>query len=174
MGGSVPFEVALQQRLDLIRPSRDLLADCLRRHPPRLNPGIDRVVALLHGRGSAVHLVSGGFEPMILPLAAKLGIAADRVHANRIRHHEDGSYRDFDPEVPTSRSGGKARLVDLLKDRYAYRTVIMVGDGATDLEARPPADAFIGYGGIAVREKVRDGADWFITDFADLIAILEG
>jgi phosphoserine phosphatase len=31
----------------------------------------------------------------------------------------------------------------------------MVGDGATDMQAKPPADAFIGFGGIAVREKVK-------------------
>jgi phosphoserine phosphatase len=49
----------------------------------------------------------------------------------------------------------------------------MVGDGATDLEARPPADGFIGYGGIVVREKVKAGADWFVTDFAELITALD-
>ena len=49
----------------------------------------------------------------------------------------------------------------------------MVGDGATDLEARPPADGFIGYGGIVVREKVKAGADWFVTDFSELIAGLD-
>lgn len=41
----------------------------------------------------------------------------------------------------------------------------MVGDGVTDMQARPPADAFIGYGGVVKREKVQTGADWFITDF---------
>jgi phosphoserine phosphatase len=44
----------------------------------------------------------------------------------------------------------------------------MVGDGATDLEARPPADLMIGFGGVVVREKVRDHADWFVTDFKEL------
>jgi phosphoserine phosphatase len=40
----------------------------------------------------------------------------------------------------------------------------MVGDGATDMQAKPPADLFIGYGGVVVREAVRDGADLFVTD----------
>lgn len=44
----------------------------------------------------------------------------------------------------------------------------MLGDGATDMQAKPPATAFIGYGGIVVRESVRKGADFFITDFAEL------
>ena len=62
--------------------------------------------------------------------------------------------------------------------------VVMVGDGVTDLEARPPADVFIGaeaaiehcvdyfltgYGGVTERERVRQGADFYVTDFATLI-----
>ena len=46
----------------------------------------------------------------------------------------------------------------------------MVGDGATDMDARPPADLFIGFGGIVVRDSVKAGADWFVTDFEDMIA----
>jgi len=49
----------------------------------------------------------------------------------------------------------------------------MVGDGATDMQARPPADAFIGYGGIVVREPVRRGADWFVTHFDELLRELK-
>lgn len=37
---------------------------------------------------------------------------------------------------------------------------------------RPPADLFIGFGGNAVREKVKAGADWFAMEFQDLIAKL--
>ena len=36
------------------------------------------------------------------------------------------------------------------------------GVGATDMEARDAggADAFLGFGGVAVRDKVKAGADW--------------
>jgi phosphoserine phosphatase len=40
------------------------------------------------------------------------------------------------------------------------------------MEARPPADVFVGFGGNAVREKVKAGADWFVMDFAELISSL--
>ncbi len=49
----------------------------------------------------------------------------------------------------------------------------MIGDGATDLQARPPAHAMIGYGGIAQREKVMNGADMFVTHFDQLIEIID-
>ena len=48
----------------------------------------------------------------------------------------------------------------------------MIGDGVTDLEARPPADMFIGYGGVVVRDRVKKEADWFVTDFNVLIDAL--
>lgn len=34
----------------------------------------------------------------------------------------------------------------------------------TDMQAKPPADLFIGFGGVVVREAVREGADIFVTD----------
>lgn len=173
MGGAVPFQDALRERLALIRPSRDLIERCLRAHPPRLTLGIDRLIAALHARGTPVYLVSGGFEPMILPLAQRLGIVADRVHANALHFAPDGAYAGFAADRPTARSGGKAAVLGQLKRSFAYDPLIMVGDGVTDLEARPPADGFIGYGGVVVREKIKAEADWFVTDFTELITALE-
>ena len=49
---------------------------------------------------------------------------------------------------------------------FGHKSVVMIGDGVTDMQAKPPAALFIGFGGVVVREKVRDGADWFISDFS--------
>ena len=51
--------------------------------------------------------------------------------------------------------------------------MIMVGDGMTDMQAKPPAQLVIGYGGIVDRPSVRDQADWFVTDFEELIEALD-
>ena len=61
------------------------------------------------------------------------------------------------------RTGAGAACRPVACDRYG--PIVMVGDGVTDMQARPPADLFIGFGGIAQRPPVREGADWFITDF---------
>ena len=115
---------------------------------------------------------------MIEPVAAELGVEVGRIYANRLLFHGDtGEYAGFDETEPTSRAGGKARVVSQLRSSQGYETVVMVGDGATDMEARDVeggADAFIGFGGVAVREKVRDGADWFVTDFQEVIDELHG
>ena len=168
MGGAVPFEIALQQRLNLIRPTRAQLAECLRQHPPRLTPGIQELVRRLTARGTHVHLVSGGFRQMIEPVAKLIGVPGERIIANVLRFNADGTFESFDPLQPTAASGGKAKALAQLRARFGYRPLVMVGDGATDLEARPPADLMIGFGGVVVREKVRDHADWFVTDFKEL------
>ena len=51
----------------------------------------------------------------------------------------------------------------------------MIGDGATDMEARDiprGADAFIGYGGVRCREAVLKGADWFVNHFHELRSVV--
>ena len=39
-------------------------------------------------------------------------------------------------------------------------------------KARPPADAFVGYGGVVVREAVAKGADWYVHSFEELINVV--
>jgi len=173
MGGSVPFHVALENRLRIFQPSLKDIADCNEKHPLQLTPGVSELIDTLHSRGADVYLVSGGFRQMINPLADILDISKDRVFANNLLFKEDGSYAGFDAEEPTSRAGGKAKVVGMLKEKFGYDTVFVVGDGATDMEAKPPADAFIGFGGIAIREAVQQGADWFVLDLNDLIVPLK-
>jgi len=182
MGGSVPFREALRARLALIAPTRASLAAFLAAHPPaaQLSPGVAQLVAALHARGTHVFLVSGGFRQMIAPVAEALGVPPERVFANSILFKDGagevagaGAYAGFDEREPTSRDGGKADVVRALVAARGYSPVVMVGDGVTDMQARPPADAFVGYGGVVAREAVERGADWFVRDFADVLAVVE-
>jgi phosphoserine phosphatase len=68
------------------------------------------------------------------------------------RRNDAGEYTGFEPEEPTSRDGGKARVIAMLKEKHGFQRVVMVGDGATDMQAKPPADATIGFGGVVVRD----------------------
>merc|ERR1711915_444742 len=169
MGGNVTFRKALQDRLNIIQPSQNQIREFLVKKPPSLTPKISDLVKLLQSRGTAVYLVSGGFHEFIDPIADILSIPRDNVFANRLYFHLDGSYATFDMNQPTSESGGKGRAIQKLKAEHDYKNLVMIGDGATDLEACPPADAFIGFGGNQVREKVKENASWFVTNFQELI-----
>ena len=63
-------------------------------------------------------------------------------------------------------------MIRKLQNDHGYSPILMVGDGATDMQAKPPADATIGFGGIAERENVRAVADWYIYDMQELLDIL--
>lgn len=91
-----------------------------------------------------MYLISGGFRVIINPIAESLGInVATNVFANTILFNENGDYDGFDEEELTSESGGKARVIELLKEAYGYDNVVMIGDGATDMEACPPAVSYL-------------------------------
>lgn len=172
MRGGMTFREALAKRLEMIQPTTDMLNNYLRSHPPHLTSGIEDLISELHDRGVAVYLVSGGFHAIIDPVAQRLDIPLKNVFANSIKFYFNGEYAGFDENEPTSHQEGKAEVCAYLKHRFGYRRLIMIGDGATDLAACPPADAFIGFGGNQVREKVKQEASWFVTSFQELLAEL--
>lgn len=172
-GGGLPFHEALTRRLALMKPSTDDLQRELDAKPPHeiLSPGVHECVSLLRERGVRVFLVSGGFRQMIEPIADEIGVSRSDIYSNTLLHHEDGSFRCHCPDEFTSRAGGKADAIVDLKKKHGFRKVVMVGDGATDMEAREVeggADAFIGYGGCKVRRAVMEGSDWYVHTFDEL------
>ena len=176
MEGDMPFQDALSARLGIMKPSEGVLRDFLGSHPPPLTPGMSDVVDRLRMRNVAIYLVSGGFVQMIGPVAAMLGIPSKNIYANEILFDEEtGDYAGFNPEAFTSRAGGKTEAIKYLKETFGHKNVIMVGDGGTDYEARRDgaADGFIGYGGVATRDVVKQNADWFIYDWKELLGVLE-
>jgi phosphoserine phosphatase len=50
-----------------------------------------------------------------------------------------GEYIGFDENELTSESGGKGRVIEVLKHKFGYNNVVMIGDGMTDFESCPPA-----------------------------------
>ena len=176
MEGDTKFEEALAARLDIIKPSRSAILKCLEDHPLELSPGVDRLVEALHERGIDVYLISGGFRIMIEPVAKTLMISKTNIIANTIFFDDDtetGEYTGFCRDEPTSADMGKPKAVQMIKDEFEYETVVMVGDGATDAQAKPPADAFVGFGGVAVRDAVREKACWYVRDFESMIEVVE-
>lgn len=172
MLGDLNFREALSRRLEIIKPTTSIIAQYLSSHKPRLTANVHELVEKLDQLNRDVYLVSGGFDVIIKPAADQLRIPEQRIYANHINFNSDGSYAGFDETKPTSCQDGKAQVITLLKQTMGYKNVVMIGDGVTDLEAKPPADAFIGFGGNQVREKVRAMSDWFVSDFKELIAEL--
>ncbi|OEU14473.1 phosphoserine phosphatase serb [Fragilariopsis cylindrus CCMP1102] len=178
MDGGMKFQDALAQRLDLLKPSRKQILDCLEKNPLLLTDGITKLISTLQSKNVDVYLVSGGFRIMIEPVAKILNInPSTHVIANTIVFDNDddtGLYKGFDTAEPTSKDMGKPKAIQqILDNRFYNNGIVMIGDGATDAQAKPPATAFIGFGGVVVREAVKNSADWFVTNFDDMTTIIE-
>jgi phosphoserine phosphatase len=162
MEGSLPLEQVYETRLARLAPSRRQLEAIGQLYVERVVPDAAAVIAALRHLGKRVGIVSGGLEIPVLALAAHLDVPGENVRAVPVVFHADGSYRDFDRACPLWRSGGKAEVLGALP--AAFRPLAFVGDGATDLEAQGSVDLFVGYGGVAVRARVKAGAQaWFQT-----------
>lgn len=169
MKGSMTFQDALRLRLNIIQPSQRQIQDFLKSHPSTLSPGIKEFVQRLRDANKSVYLITGGFDCLVGPIAEKFGIPLDHLFANKLHFQFNGQYAGFDVNQPTSKTGGKGEAINIIKRSLSGDVnVTMIGDGATDLEASPPADNFIGYGGNVVREEVRNRAQYYITDFQQL------
>ncbi|XP_060704391.1 phosphoserine phosphatase isoform X1 [Hemiscyllium ocellatum] len=140
MGGAVSFKKALMERLAIIKPSREQVNKLITDHPPCLTDGIKELVGHLQQRGVEVFLISGGFRSIVDHLAAQISVPLANVYANKLKFYFNGDYAGFDETQPTAESGGKGRIISHLKEERGFKKVVMIGDGATDLEACPPAD----------------------------------
>jgi len=144
MEGAMDFRTALASRLSAMQITREKLDEFITQHPPILTPGAASLVAALRARGIAVYLVSGGFRPLIAPAAAELGLdPSAHVVANSFvfppsgggaAAADTGAFATFDTNEPTSSSGGKARALEAIIAANGYKTVLMVGDGATGMD----------------------------------------
>jgi len=161
MRGEIPLEEVYGRRLELIRPRRETVEALGRAYVAALVPDARAVVAALRWLGKTVRVVSGGLRPPVEALARELGIGPESVAAVGIEFGEDGAYRGFERGSPLARSGGKEGV---LRAWSLPRPALLVGDGATDLEARPAVDAFAAYMGVAFRPAVAADADVVLRD----------
>ncbi|HED67011.1 MAG TPA: haloacid dehalogenase [Planctomycetes bacterium] len=156
MDGTIPLEEVYGRRLELVRPTRSDMERIARLYRERRLPHAAELVAALRAAGKRVAVVSGGLLPAVEPFARGLGI--EEVHAVDVRFGPDGTYAGFDEDSPLARSGGKLEVLGRIASAPGAGPIVLVGDGATDLEAAPVLDRFIAFGGVERRDLVFDAA----------------
>lgn len=175
MRGEIRLADIFASRMDLVAPSRNDVAALAGEYVSRVEPGAAESLAKLTNAGVRLVLVSGGLRDAILPLAGRLGIPDDDLHAVAVYFAEGGAYNGFDRTSPMTRNGGKAEMVRSLS---LEKPILAVGDGITDLELKtsnPPAvDAFAAYTGVIDRRIVTSAADYVIRTFEELPPIVLG
>lgn len=170
MDGTLSIDQVYAKRLELVRPDRDGMAWLGNRYVEEMVPGARETVHALHGLGKAVYVVSGGFLPAVKVLASSLSIEDSNVRAVDVYFDDAGAYKGFEEASPLAQPDGKAQVCREIVARHSR--VAMIGDGLTDLAARDAGACVIGFGGVANRKVVADGADYFLTK-PDLLLTLE-
>ncbi|HET8654563.1 MAG TPA: HAD-IB family phosphatase [Longimicrobiaceae bacterium] len=160
MAGALALDEVYGHRLSLIAPTLAQVQTLGRAYVDALVEDARETVAALRWLGKEVRVLSGGLRPPVEALARELGLEPSAVAAVGISFHGDGSYRDFERGSPLARNGGKPEVI---RAWGLPRPSLLVGDGATDLEARPAVDCFAAFMGVVHRPAVAAGADVVIS-----------
>jgi phosphoserine phosphatase len=170
MNGLIRMEDVFGRRMEIVRPGRDEAAAVGRRYVETVEPTAKATIAGLVQSGWTPIIISGGFRQTIGPLADFLGVS--KIEAVDLHFNPDGTYKGYASDYPTTRSGGKGQIIAELRAEFSPEKVVMVGDGASDLETAPQVDLFVGYGGYVSRDKVKREAKAFVTSLASIPALL--
>ena len=169
MQGAIPLESVYGERLAVIRPTADEVAELARAYADALAPGAREAIFRMRGEGVAVALVSGGIRQAIRPLAHDLGFGDADVRAVSLSFDDSGAFAGYDTTSPLATQRGKK---DVIAQLGLPRPLLAVGDGASDVAMRESADAFAAFTGYARREPAVKAADYVVSSFRDLMAIV--
>ena len=169
MHGELDFADSLRARVALLK---GLPASVLTEVQSEisLTPGARTLIRTLHKLGHHVALVSGGFEPVIAPLMAELGIA----------HMRANNLEIVDGKLTGALSGpiiDRAGKADALREFAALHSIaleqtIAIGDGANDLDMIALAGLGIDFN---AKPAVKAAADSSVTaPYLDSVLYLLG
>ena len=169
MNGQVDFATSLRWRVEALA---GLDADALDRVRARvrLTPGARTLCRTLRRLGFRVCLVSGGFEEVVAPLAAELGV--DRVRANRLRI-ADGRLTGEVEDPIIDRVGKRRALEEFAAEAgIPLSRTIAIGDGANDLDMLAAAGLGVAFN---AKPAVRAAADTSLSaPYLDSVLYLIG
>ncbi len=162
MQGDIKLEDVFGKRLEKIKPLKSDLDWLGQLYVDNITDGVQELISQLQQADITIYIVSGGLRQAVLVLANKLNIKQENVYAVDVQFDEEGEYQDFDHCSPLARAGGKEEIVNQI--RTSDMKIACIGDGITDLEMQNDDVFFIGFGGVEVREKVKEQANVFIED----------
>ena len=131
MRGELDFEASLRARVKLLAGLPETVLTDVQKEIT-LTPGARTLVRTMHKLGHHVALVSGGFESVIAPIVADLGIKHMRANNLEI---VDGNLTGNLTGAIIDRAGKAQALRDFAQEHsIALEQTIAIGDGANDLD----------------------------------------
>lgn len=169
MRGEIPLDSVYGERLALVRPGLADIVALTDAYSTSMAHGAKRAIGRLQDEGRRVVLISGGIREAILPVASLIGIPSRDVHAVSVLLDAKDAYGGFESDSPLATAEGKRTVAARLG---LPRTILAVGDGATDLAMQTAVDAFAAFVGFVHRDAVVSGADEVLESFDQLLELV--
>jgi D-3-phosphoglycerate dehydrogenase len=171
MEGGIAFDDSLRSRLCAFTASIEHVNNAGSYIASRVSPSIADNHWFFKEHKDRIHVVSGGFDEFILPVAENIGFKPDNVYANAFIFSPDGFISGVDTSRHLAHDKGKVHAV---KSLDLSGLVIVVGDGYTDYHIKESgvADYFIAYIENVHRTNVVEKADAVAHNFTDVIDFL--
>jgi len=166
MSGEIPLDQVFRKRLERIAPAPEDLEWVAERYQQTQVTGAHDVIKSLRKLRVNCQVISGGLLPAVAPFARTLGFADDEIHA--VPFPLGSLPLDAAIDVacahPLARDGGKPEIIAHVCESLGLDSdrAMLVGDGASDLEAAPGLGLFVGFGGVVTRDRVRDQSPVFL------------
>jgi phosphoserine phosphatase len=186
MDGELSLETVYSRRLELLAPTREHVRRLSQLYQDSVIPDAPAVVQALQAAGRQVFVVSGGLAEGVRAFGVWLGLPEAHIYAVELEYNQlagrwweawkhPGGRNPAEHYLahdggPLTIGQGKADVIRRLRQGRRGRA-LLVGDGVSDLEAGAAVDVFVGFGGVASRERVQAGAPVFIHA-AELAPIL--
>lgn len=158
MDGSISFRESLEQRLNLLAPSRQHMTPLIAELKGSVSESFKRNKEFFQKYADNIYIISNGFREFIEPIVTEFGIKPENILANEFKFDEAGKVTGFDSDNPLSANGGK---VEQLKKLNLPGDVYVIGDGYTDYEIKHAglANKFYAFTENVTRENVKSKAD---------------
>ena len=177
MEGEVHLQNVYDRRLELLCPTRAEIRALEQCYRNTLVPDTAETIQVLQQAGKVVFIISGGLLAAVRPFGEWLGIPGQNIRAVDVYYNRlSGQWWDYqqdrwgkppdeaylDPQAtPLIESQGKADVVRQFLAGRQGRSML-VGDGMSDLAARPAVDLVVGFGGVVARHSVVNQTEVFI------------
>jgi len=185
MEGDIPLESVYEKRMVAVKPTRAQLKVVRQAYRDKMVSDAREVVTELQTQGKQVFIVSGGLREAVADFGEWLGIPANHIFAVGMEYNQlSGDWWRYNrpnetesflavEDHPLTATGGKTAIIENeIRPHYKGRAML-IGDGLSDLEARPSVDLFVGFGGAVKRARIVAEADVFIpTAFLSPIVAL--
>jgi phosphoserine phosphatase len=150
-----------EKRLNLVKPTKQQVAELGNDYASNLVPDIKTVISILYKLKKEIYIISAGLLPSVVSLGTSLNIPRENIFAVDITFDDAGNYLDFDKSSPLCNRDGKREIIAQLKDKH--KNIAFVGDGLNDLAAYDLVLRFVGFGGFYYRKNIAERCKYYIT-----------